>query len=194
MLRVLAESVIRELVATKPLLRDKDQTSNALEILTIGRGPLEEEIRRRVQGRCDHLQLGIELLPRGVCLQEVHPPRAVVGAFRDVSSAFKERARMKSEANAYYREQLIDAAGSSAWKALEQQRVDLDDQQMIQLWGDLRRQQSEAKDEIPAIDEALLAGQAAVEMNLANAFAWQQRLGAEGEANRFDLTQSAHGL
>jgi hypothetical protein len=41
--------------------------------------------------------LGIEVLPDGVCLQEIHPPLAVVSAFRDVSSAFKEKERMKNE-------------------------------------------------------------------------------------------------
>src|SRR5207249_2618109 len=121
-----AEGIIRDVIGAHPLLADGN--SAAAEILTTGRGPLEQEIRDRLQTQADALGLGVEVLPGGVCLQDVHPPLAVVGAFRDVSSAFKERERMKNEADAYHRQMVIRAGGLAVWNKLFAAPTDLSDE------------------------------------------------------------------
>jgi regulator of protease activity HflC (stomatin/prohibitin superfamily) len=170
LLQSLAEGAIREAVAVRPLLAERGE--DAAELLTGGRGDLEESIRDRLQARANALQLGIEILPRGVCLQDVHPPLDVVPAFRDVSSAFKEKERMKNEADAYHRELLIHAAGVTAWQALAAADSKVD----AKLWSGLRPE---------------LAGEAAAEINLAEAFAVEQQALAEGDAKQFLAKQAA---
>jgi Cu+-exporting ATPase len=176
-LQSLAEGVLREIVARQPLLRDVTGDREAKEILASGRGTLEREVRDRLQARVVDLRLGIEILPEGVCLQDLHPPRNVVAAFRDVSSAFKEKERMRNEATAYYREKLIQAAGENAWRALSERVVDLDDAEWTELWDQLRPQ---------------LAGEAVEEINGARAFAEEKTQLADGEAISFRQKQSAH--
>jgi Cu+-exporting ATPase len=176
-LQSLAEGVLREVVARQPLLRDVAGDAQAKEILASGRGALEREVRDRLQARVDDLRLGIEILPDGVCLQDLHPPRNVVAAFRDVSSAFKEKERMRNEATAYYREKLIQAAGEAAWRALSECVADLDDAEWAQLWQQLQPQ---------------LAGEAIEEINGAQAFAEEKTQLADGEAISFQRKQIAH--
>jgi Cu+-exporting ATPase len=170
LLKSLVESAVREAVAARPLLADGEAES--AELLTGGRGPLEEVVRQRLQNEADGLGLGVEILPAGVCLQDVHPPRNVVAAFRDVSSAFKEKERMKNEADAYHREVLIGAAGVAAWQALAGSGAEVD----ARIWAALRED---------------LAGHAAAEMNAAQAFAAEQQATAEGDAAQFLAKQTA---
>jgi Cu+-exporting ATPase len=175
----LAEGVVREVVAQQPLLLDASGAEGRQEtdeLLSRGRGLLELRIRDQLQMRVEQLELGVEILPSGVCLEDLHPPRAVVGAFRDVSSAFKEKQRMRNEAEAYYREQLIRAAGENAWQKLAADgHRQLDDEGWLALWNSMQPQ---------------LAGDAAVEINSAHAAVARQRGRAEGEAEGF-LTKLA---
>jgi Cu+-exporting ATPase len=164
-----AEGIIREAVASRPLLAERDDRD---ELLTAGRAPLEEQVRIEIQAHADALGLGIEILPHGVCLEDVHPPRDVVDAFRDVSSAFKEKERMKNEADAYHRELLIHAAGEAAWQTLAESDAEVD----AKIWSAVRSE---------------LAGEAAAEINAAQAFAVEQQAVAEGDAARFLARQTA---
>ncbi len=148
MLKTLAEGALRELLAAQPLLADKADGRQLAEVLTDGRAALEQQIRDRLQQRVGALGLGIEVLPEGVCLQEIHPPLAVVDAFRDVSSAFKEMARLKNEAEAFYRDRVIKAAGEAAYQELSATAAVVDDD----MWQRLRPE---------------LAGEAAAELNAA---------------------------
>jgi Cu+-exporting ATPase len=166
-----AEGIVREVVGTHPLLADGERS--AAEILTTGRGTLEREIRDRLQSRVDALGLGIEILPGGVCLQDVHPPLPVVGAFRDVSSAFKEKERMKNEGDAYHRQMVIRAGGLAAWTKLSGATTELNEE----TWTALRPQ---------------LAGEAAAELAAAEALAEDGRQVAEGTAASFALSEAAH--
>lgn len=172
LLKAVIEGVVREVAATRPLLADGRQTGPA-EILTAGRDPIEREIGRRVQARAEALGLGVEILAHGVCLQDVHPPLAVVPAFRDVSSAFKEKERMQNEADAYQRELVIKAAGLTAWRQLAAGQVELDSKS----WQQLRPQ---------------LEGEVAAELLSAEAFALEQTETAAGDAAAFLLKQAAH--
>ena len=176
-LAALAEGAMREAVAEAPLLSDAEDQADARELLSAGRGPLEQDVRRRLQTRVDALGLGIEVLPEGVCLLDLHPPRAVVGAFRDVSSAFKEKERLKNEAQAYYRDKVINAAGQTAWRMLAATADPLDDEGWNRLWSQLQ----------PA-----LAGEAAARVNgAACARLTTRSSGPQGEATSFQEKMAA---
>jgi Cu+-exporting ATPase len=172
-LRAAAESVIREVVAAQALLIDERDGRRTSEILTDGRGPLEEQVRRQVQLRIDSLGLGIQILPHGVCMQDVHPPADVVPAFRDVSSAIKEKERMKNEADADYRDKVVKAGGLEAWQELSASGGELTDE----LWDQLRPQ---------------LQGEASAAIASAEAFAAKKAHHAAGNADRFSLAEAAH--
>ena len=141
------------------------------EVLTDGRASLEQQLRDRLQQRVDALGLGIEVLPQGVCLQEIHPPLAVVDAFRDVSSAFKEMARLKNEAEGFYRDRLIKAAGDEAYRELSAAGAEVNDE----LWQRLQPE---------------LAGEAAAELNVAQAFADGQTADGRRRRGEFCLGRS----
>jgi regulator of protease activity HflC (stomatin/prohibitin superfamily) len=134
---------------------------------------LESKIATALQARCDALQLGVEILDQGVCLQDVHPPLEVVSAFRDVSMAFKEKERMLNEADASYRDKVIKAGGEEAWRQLSAGDGALTDK----LWEQLQPQ---------------IAGEAAAELFSSQAFATEQQERAAGEAASFILQQAAH--
>jgi len=172
-LKTVLEGVIRELLAARPLLIGDPDGDWHAEILTGGRAELEEQIRLLAQQRADRLGLGVEILPQGVCLVDVHPPLAVVPSFRDVSSAFKEKERMRNEAQGFYREKLIQAAGQEAWRRLSAEGAEVDDP----LWKEISPQ---------------LAGEAAAELNNARAFSEQRQNLAAGDAERFALKEAAH--
>lgn len=173
LLGAVAESVVREVVSTQPLLVQASATGLESELLSRGRGPLETEIGERLQLRLNELSLGVEILPHGVCLQDVHPPLPVVDAFRDVSAAFKERERMKNEADAYRRDKLIQAGGELAWREFSPETTELTDE----LWSKLR----------PA-----LSGEAFAAITAAESFAVDRKALAAGDATAFLKQQAAH--
>ena len=74
-LRTLAESVVRETAARQPLDG----------ILTDRRRQIEQECLRTLRGRLRRHALGIEVVE--LTLLDVHPPREVVAAYRDVADA-----------------------------------------------------------------------------------------------------------
>lgn len=173
-LRAVAESVVRETLAAQPLLADERAAGSAQsEILTTGRGGLERIIGERLRARAEALQLGVEILEHGVCLADVHPPLEVVDAFHDVSSAFKQRERMKNEADAFRRDRVIKAGGRAAWRELAAEGAELTDER----WQRLRPK---------------LEGEAAAELFSAEAFAVAAQERANGEAAGFSALQAAH--
>lgn len=169
-LQVAAQSVVREVLARKPLL---DGNNESAEILTAGRAELEREIGRRLQGEVDRLGMGVRLLDGGVCLVDVHPPLAVVDAFRDVSRAFKERERSKNEADALLRDRVIKAGGVAAWREMVGDEGELTDER----WSRLQEN---------------LAGEAAAELAAAEASAHEQQELAAGEAAGFLQIEASH--
>jgi Cu+-exporting ATPase len=175
-LRTLAESTIREVLATHPVIAEgNDKAQHAREILTAGRAEIEREIAERLQQRIEDLELGVVVLDGGVCLQDVHPPLDVVPAFRDVSSAFKEKGRMLNEADADYRKKVILAAGKNAWEQLRATGAEMNEA----LWSEMRDK---------------LDGEAAAELHSAEAFAETRANVAEGEASQFRQVQQAEAV
>ncbi len=98
-LRPIAESVIRSVVGQRSL--------NGL--LTSGRDEAERSVAALLQERVQEYGLGITVA--GVEFQDVHPPLAVVDAFRDVSRAESERARLDNEGHAYEAKVVAEARG-----------------------------------------------------------------------------------
>jgi regulator of protease activity HflC (stomatin/prohibitin superfamily) len=64
-----------------------------------------------LQARADAYRLGLTVT--GVAFQDVHPPLAVVDAFRDVSRAESDRQRRVNEAGAYRAEAVTKAKGQA---------------------------------------------------------------------------------
>lgn len=101
-LRPLAESCVRSVVGRQPL--------DAL--LTGGRHDAEAASVEAIQNRVDRYRLGLEIV--AVAFQEVHPPLAVVDAFRDTSRAESERQTRLNDGQTYRAEQLTLANGTAA--------------------------------------------------------------------------------
>lgn len=94
------EAVLRELTARYPLD----------DWLTEARGELERQVQSRVMERLQSLPLGIEVTQ--VQLLDVHPPQAVVAAYRQVSDALEDQERQKNVASAIAARTMISAVGT----------------------------------------------------------------------------------
>jgi HflK protein len=100
-LRPLAESAVREVVARRELL----------DLLTTGRSRAEEAVATLLRDRLAAYRFGLSV--RRVGFQDIHPPLAVLDAYRDVSRAASDRQRRVNEANAY-RDRVVTEAGGRA--------------------------------------------------------------------------------
>jgi len=97
-----AETVVRELVG-----QNKMDT-----VLYEGRDKLPLQAREAIQRMTDRYRLGAEIV--GVTLQSVQPPDQVAAAFEDAAKAQEERARARSEAQAFADDILPQAKGRAA--------------------------------------------------------------------------------
>lgn len=96
-----AESAIRE-VAGREMIDD---------ILTIGKGRIQNETQKILQGMLDYYQTGVTVI--AVQLQDVEPPIEVVESFKDVASAREDKNRFINEAEAYRNEIIPRARGQA---------------------------------------------------------------------------------
>ena len=104
--RAVAECSIRETAAV-----------TALEnILAVRRERFEQQCLSRLQTRIEAYELGIEVVD--LCLLDIHPPQAVVPAYRDVADALEEKERSINEAKTFYAEKVLNAAGEQAIRFL----------------------------------------------------------------------------
>src|SRR5205823_8547513 len=101
-LRPLAESAVRAVVGRRAL---EDLLTNRRHEAERAAADL---LRRRVAAD------GLGLVVIGVAFQDVHPPLAVVDAYRDVSRAESERQRRINEGTTYQAERLALARGLAA--------------------------------------------------------------------------------
>jgi modulator of FtsH protease HflK len=97
-----AETVVRELVG-----QNKMDT-----VLYTGRDKLAAEAREAIQRLADRYRMGAEIV--GVTMQSVQPPDQVAAAFEDAGKAQEERARARSEAQAFADEVIPQAKGKAA--------------------------------------------------------------------------------
>jgi Cu+-exporting ATPase len=107
LLRATAESVLRELAASSTLD----------DLLTDQRARLERQSLATMRDRIERYALGIELVD--MQWLDVHPPQAVVPAYRQVADALEDRELLINEAEAYASRTLMSAVGERAFLRLQ---------------------------------------------------------------------------
>ncbi|MDA0831669.1 MAG: cation-translocating P-type ATPase family protein [Planctomycetota bacterium] len=106
-LRDLAAGTLGELAASRSLE----------EILTAGRAEMEDEALKQIERHAVAYGLGIEMT--SVLLLDVHPPRQVVPAYRQVADALELQQQYINEARTYAAKQILSVAGERAANDLE---------------------------------------------------------------------------
>ena len=101
-MRDIAESCFRQIVGD----------SNSDEVLTKGKVLIQVKTAELMQKVIDKYEMGVQILQ--VQLQDVHPPEAVVTAFKDVASAKEDKNRYINEAKGYYQDIIPKAKGTAA--------------------------------------------------------------------------------
>src|SRR5574341_638430 len=86
-------------------------------VLTVGKAEIQEEVRSLLQKIMDSYGAGIHIV--AVQLQDVEPPKPVIGAFKDVASAKEDRDKYINQAEAY-RNEIIPTAQGEAKKLLNE--------------------------------------------------------------------------
>jgi membrane protease subunit HflK len=104
--KIAAESIVREIIAQTPFE----------EVLTSGRGEINERAQQKLQKLVNDYQLGIQI--QEVRLQKVDPPASVIDAFRDVQRARTDQERLVNEAESY-RNSIIPVAQGEAIKIVQ---------------------------------------------------------------------------
>ena len=97
-----AEAAMREVIGYNVI-------DNAL---TKGKLQIQNDCRILLQDILDRYAAGVRVV--AVQMQDVHPPKEVIDAFKDVASAREDRSRIINEAEAYRNELLPKARGSAA--------------------------------------------------------------------------------
>ncbi len=97
-----AEASMREIVGRTPID----------EILTTGKFKIQQQTKSLLQSILDKYRCGIAVV--AVQLQNVHPPKAVIDAFKDVASAKEDMNKYINEAEAYRNDILPKAKGKAA--------------------------------------------------------------------------------
>jgi modulator of FtsH protease HflK len=96
-----AESAMREVVGETPIA----------QALSEGRGKIETDTQKLLQGILDAYSAGIEVTQ--LQLLKVDPPAPVIDAFRDVQRALADRERLRNEAEAYRNDIIPRARGDA---------------------------------------------------------------------------------
>ncbi|MFZ5811729.1 MAG: FtsH protease activity modulator HflK [Thermodesulfobacteriota bacterium] len=124
-LKSAAEAAMREVIGN-------DKIDSAL---TDGKVNIQAATMTLLQQMMDRYDSGIDVV--AVQLQDVHPPRDVIDAFKDVASAREDRVRLVNEAEAYRNDILPKARGQAA--ALENQAMAYKDQAVLKARGEAAR-------------------------------------------------------
>jgi membrane protease subunit HflK len=120
-----AEAAMREVIGN-------DKIDSAL---TDGKVAIQIATMALLQRMMDKYESGIDVV--AVQLQDVHPPREVIDAFKDVASAREDRVRLVNEAEAYRNDILPKARGQAA--AMENQALAYKDQAVRKAQGEASR-------------------------------------------------------
>ena len=81
------------------------------ETLTTGKFVIQEETKLQLQAILDKYESGIHVV--AVQLQDVSPPKEVIGAFKDVASAKEDKNRMVNQAEGYRNDVIPKARGEA---------------------------------------------------------------------------------
>lgn len=79
------------------------------EALTVGKFQIQAETRELVQSILDRYKVGLQVIT--VQLQDVHPPKQVIEAFKDVVSAREDKDRLINEAQGYQNQVIPETRG-----------------------------------------------------------------------------------
>jgi len=101
-LRAMTQAAIRQVAAGRTLD----------DLLTGGRQQIESKCLEAIKQAEDACDLGVDIID--LDLLDIHPPRQVVPAYRQVADALEEREQLINEARAYYARRLLGAAGTRA--------------------------------------------------------------------------------
>ncbi len=106
---VAPELTVRE--AAEASLRTVVGRNKIDETLTTGKFTIQEETKTQLQSILDKYQSGIHVV--AVQLQDVSPPKEVIGAFKDVASAKEDKNRMINQAEGYRNDIIPKARGEA---------------------------------------------------------------------------------
>ena len=103
------ELTVRE--AAEASLRTVVGRNRIDETLTTGKFTIQEETKMQLQTILDKYNSGIHVV--AVQLQDVSPPKEVIGAFKDVASAKEDKNRMINQAEGYRNDVIPKARGEA---------------------------------------------------------------------------------
>jgi membrane protease subunit HflK len=103
------ELTVRE--AAEASLRTVVGRNKIDETLTTGKFKIQEETKSQLQAILDKYESGIHVV--AVQLQDVSPPKEVIGAFKDVASAKEDKNRMVNQAEGYRNDIIPKARGEA---------------------------------------------------------------------------------
>lgn len=103
------ELTVRE--AAEASLRTVVGRNKIDETLTTGKFTIQEETKFQLQSILDKYESGIHVV--AVQLQDVSPPKEVLGAFKDVASAKEDKNRMINQAEGYRNDVIPKARGEA---------------------------------------------------------------------------------
>ncbi|MBO4312434.1 MAG: FtsH protease activity modulator HflK [Desulfovibrionaceae bacterium] len=97
--------------AAEAAMREVIGNSLIDSVLTDGKLKIQQDATDLLQNILDRYKVGVRVL--AVQLQDVHPPKEVIDAFKDVASAREDKSRIINEAEAYRNELLPKARGKA---------------------------------------------------------------------------------
>ncbi len=98
--------------AAQAAMREVIGSNKIDSALTEGKTQIQNDCRDLLQEILDRYGAGLRVV--AVQMQDVHPPKEVIDAFKDVASAREDRSRIINEAEAYRNELLPKARGDAA--------------------------------------------------------------------------------
>ena len=105
----IVEPVLTVREASEASLRTVVGRNKIDETLTTGKFTIQEETKEQLQLILDKYESGIHIV--AVQLQDVSPPKEVIGAFKDVASAKEDKNRMINQAEGYRNDIIPKARG-----------------------------------------------------------------------------------
>ena len=107
----IVEPVLTVREASEASLRTVVGRNKIDETLTTGKFTIQEETKDQLQLILDKYESGIHIV--AVQLQDVSPPKEVIGAFKDVASAKEDKNRMINQAEGYRNDIIPKARGEA---------------------------------------------------------------------------------
>ena len=98
--------------ATEAAIREVVGRTEIDQVLTVGKLEAQNETRELIQNILNTYEMGIQIV--AVQLQDVHPPKQVIDAFKDVVSAKEDRERLINEAQGYRNSVIPETRGKAA--------------------------------------------------------------------------------